>query len=90
MPAGAAQAAAGTAGAPAKPKAAPRARQKASDLDAAQVEAKVRQMCAQGLQEKLSIPEIKCFLKARKVAVGGKKADLLSRLSGVLKSAPAS
>lgn len=52
-----------------------------------QVEAKVKQMSAQGLQEKLSVPEIKVFLKARKVPVGGKKADLLARLSAALKGA---
>jgi len=31
------------------------------------------------------MPEIKVFLKARKVPVGGKKADLLARLSAALK-----
>ena len=71
-------------GLPAKPKAAPRAQQKAAPLDAAQVEAKVRQMYADGLQNKLSVPEIKAILKARKVPLGGKKADLLVRLSTAL------
>ena len=53
-----------------------------------QVEAKVRQMWTQGLKEKLSVPEIKCFLKARKQALGGKKAELLERLSTVLNVMP--
>ncbi len=52
-----------------------------------QVEAKVRQMFAEGLQDKLSVPEIKVFLKARKIPMGGKKADLLARLSAALKGA---
>ena len=71
-------------GLPAKPKAAPRAQQKAPALDAAHVEAKVKQMYVDGLQHKLSVPEIKAFLKARKQPLGGKKADLLVRLSAAL------
>lgn len=71
-------------GAPTKPKAAQRAPPKASNLDHVQIEAKVKQMWADGLPAKLSVPEIKVFLKARKQPVGGRKADLLVRLNGVL------
>ena len=67
-----------------KPKAALRAPPRTSSLDAAQIEAKVQQMHADGLQAKLSVPEIKVFLKSRKLPVGGKKADLLLRLSSAL------
>ena len=71
-------------GAPAKPKAAQRPRAKASDLDLAQVEVKVMQMWEDGEHSKLSVPEIKAFLKARCQLLTGKKADLLERLSNVL------
>ena len=71
-------------GMPAKPKAAQRPRLKAADLDVAQVEAKVMQMWEDGQQSKLSVPEIKAFLKARCQLLTGKKADLLERLSSVL------
>ena len=71
-------------GAPTVPKAAQRAPPKSSNLDPAQIEAQVKQMCADGLLARLSVPEIKVFLKARKQPVGGRKADLLARLSGVL------
>ena len=68
---------AGAAAAAAK---APRNRTKAADLDVAAVEAKVRAKHAEQQLEKLSIPEIKCFLKVKKLPVGGKKGDLLERL----------
>ena len=71
-------------GTPAKPKTAQCARPKASDLDIAQVEAKVKQMFASGEQSKLSVPEIKAFLKAHYQLLTGKKADLLERVSNVL------
>ena len=45
-------------------------------------------MWAQGLKEKLSVPEIKCFLKAHNKTLGGKKAELLERLSTVLNAMP--
>jgi hypothetical protein len=45
-------------------------------------------MWTQGLKEKLSVPEIKCFLKAHKQTLGGKKAELLERLSTVLNVMP--
>lgn len=67
-------------------KAPPRKRTKAEDLDSAQVEAKVRDKHTAGQLEKLSIPELKCFLKARKQALGGKKADLVARVTDVLAS----
>ncbi len=71
-------------GEPTKPKAAQRGRPKAADLDVAQVEAKVMQMWEDGQQSKLSVPELKAFLKARYQLLTGKKADLLERLSSVL------
>ena len=70
---------------PAKPRA---ARPKAPELDAAQVQAKVKQLFATGQQQKLTVPEIKCFLRARKVPVGGVKADLLVRVSNLLNILP--
>ena len=48
----------------------------------------MRQVWAQGLMEKLSVPEIKCFLKAHKKSLGGKKAELLEHLSTVLNTVP--
>jgi hypothetical protein len=65
-------------------KAPPRKRTKAGDLDAAHVEAKVRAQHAAGALDKLSIPEMKVFLKARKLPLGGKKADLVARLGEAL------
>ena len=49
-----------------------------------QVEARVRQLSAEGLQDKLTMPEIKVFLKAMGFLVGGKKAHLLDTLSFAL------
>lgn len=66
------------------PQPAARKRTKADDLDAAAVEAKVRQMHSQGQLTKLTIPEMKCFLKAKKLSVGGKKAELMARVSECL------
>ena len=62
------------------------ARPKAPELDVSQVQAKVMELFAEGQQQKLTLPEIKCFLRARKVPVGGKKADLLVRVKDLLKS----
>lgn len=70
-----------TATGPAKPRA---ARPKAAELDAAQVQAKVMGLFAAGQQQKLTLPEMKCFLRARKVPVGGVKADLLVRVRSLL------
>ena len=52
-----------------------------------QVDTRVRWMFFEGLHDKLSVAEIKVFLKARGFPVGGKKADLLARLSVALKEA---
>lgn len=71
------------AGAAAQAKA-PRSRTKAADLDFAAVEAKVMANHAERQLDKLSIPEIKCYLKAKKLPVGGKKCDLLTRLAECL------
>ena len=70
-----------TAAGPARPRA---ARPKAAELDAAQVQAKIMALYAKGQQQKLTLPEIKCFLRARKVPVGGNKADLLVRVKDLL------
>ncbi|KAL3154065.1 hypothetical protein ABBQ32_013608 [Trebouxia sp. C0010 RCD-2024] len=75
-----AQAPAATA-APAK---APRQRKKADDIDLAEVEKKVCEKQAAGRLQDISIPELKCFLKARKLPVGGKKAELLARVEPLL------
>ena len=74
-----------TAAGPARPRA---ARPKAAELDAAQVQAKIMALYAKGQQQKLTLPEIKCFLRAHKVPVGGNKADLLVRVKDLL-STPA-
>ena len=73
-----------SAAAPPAPAKAPRQRKKADDIDLAVVEKKVIEKHATGSLTDLSVPEIKCFLKARKVPVGGKKADLISRLEPLL------
>lgn len=56
---------------------APRKRTKAADMDLAAVEAKAH---GPGGLAKLSVPELQCLLKARKLPVGGKKADLVARV----------
>ena len=76
-----AAAAAATTTAPAK---APRQRKKADDIDLAEVERKIQEKFAAGKLADLSIPELKCFLKARKLPVGGKKSDLLIRVEPLL------
>lgn len=72
---------------PAAPTKAPRQRKKADDIDLAAVEKKVLEKHAAGSLNDLSIPELKCFLKARKATVGGKKADLIARLQPLLSTA---
>ena len=69
-----AQAGAGGAAMGAKPA---RKRAKAGDMDLAAVQAKAR---GPGGAAKLSVPEMQCLLRALKLPVGGKKADLLARL----------
>ena len=67
--------------APAK---APRQRKKADDIDLAEVEKKIQEKFGAGRLQDLSIPELKCFLKARKLPVGGKKSDLVARIEPLL------
>lgn len=69
-----AQAGAGDAATGAKPA---RKRAKAGDMDLAAVQAKAR---GPGGAAKLSVPELQCLLRALKLPVSGKKADLLARL----------
>ena len=73
---------AGMAGGATKPAA--RKRVKADELDAAVVGAKIAQKQKEGKLAELTVPEMKCFLKGRKLPVGGKKADLIARLEGCL------
>ena len=77
-------AAATTAVAVAAPAKAPRQRKKADDIDLAEVEKKIQDKFAVGKLADLSIPELKCFLKARKLPVGGKKSDLVARVEPLL------
>lgn len=63
---------------------APRQRKKAEDIDLAEVEKKLHEKQAAGRLQDVSIPELKCFLKARKLPVGGKKSDLLARVEPLL------
>jgi hypothetical protein len=67
--------------APAK---APRQRKKADDIDLAEVGRKIQEKFAAGKLADLSIPELKRFLKARKLPVGGKKSDLVARVEPLL------
>ncbi|KAL3140035.1 hypothetical protein ABBQ38_004316 [Trebouxia sp. C0009 RCD-2024] len=71
----------------AAPAKAPRQRKKAEDIDLAEVEKKIREKQAAGRLQDISIPELKCFLKARKLPVGGKKAELLARAEPMLATA---
>ena len=66
--------------APVAPVKAPRQRKKAEDIDLTITEKKIRDKHAAGSLTDLSIPEMKCFLKAHKVPVGGKKAELIAKL----------
>ena len=68
----------------AAPAKAPRQRKKADDIDLAEVEKKIQEKFAAGKLADLSIPELKCFLKARKLPVGGKKSDLVARVEPLL------
>ena len=62
----------------------PRQRKKADDVDLADVERKIKEKFAARKLQDLSVPELKCFLKAHKLPVGGKKSDLISRIEPVL------
>jgi hypothetical protein len=68
-----------------------RERTKASDLDYAVVAQKVEARVAAGAGslKDVSVAELKCYLKANKLPVGGKKADLEARLAAHLASRPA-
>ena len=57
-----------------------------TSLNYMQVEAKVREKAAQGKLSDLTIPDMKCFLKGRKLAVAGKKADLVASVGESLAS----
>jgi hypothetical protein len=62
--------------------AAARKRTKASDLDLEQVKAKIAAAVAAGtgVLKGVTVPEMQCYLKAHKLAVSGKKADLEARI----------
>lgn len=68
-------------------KAAPRKRTKAGDLAPQDVEAKVARLHKEGSLSMLTIPEMKCFLKTKTLPVGGKKADLIARLTESIQKA---
>ena len=55
-------------------------RVKASDLAAAEVNAKVAEKCAAGKLADLTVPEAKCWLKDRKLPLKGKKDELIARI----------
>ena len=61
-----------------------RKRAKAGDMDLAAVQAKAR---GPGGAAKLSVPEMQCLLRALKLPVSGKKADLLARLEAHMAAA---
>lgn len=61
-------------------KAAPKKRTRLGDLSLAEVRSKAEQLSAGKNLGSLTLPEIKCLLKASGRPVGGKKADLLARL----------
>ncbi|KAK9833073.1 hypothetical protein WJX74_006368 [Apatococcus lobatus] len=64
--------------------AAARKRTQMADVDVAAVEAKVASLRSEGKLSSLTVPELKTWLKARKLPVGGKKADLVLRLENTL------
>ncbi|CAD7702206.1 unnamed protein product [Ostreobium quekettii] len=63
----------------------PKKRSKVADLDLPSVTEKVLKGFAEGKVGKLSVPEMKCYLKAHKQKLGGKKADLEARLVSLLR-----
>lgn len=71
----------------AEPKQTCRKRIRPDDLDASVVESKVQQKLAAGALHELNMNEMKVALKARKLAVGGKKGDLVARLQESLQKA---
>lgn len=59
----------------------PRKRQKAADIDLEELKGRVLQLQETGKCSELTIPELKSYLQFRGKTVGGKKGDLLARLS---------
>ncbi len=55
------------------------------DLDISCITAKVHERHREGRLKELTVPEIKCYLKAHKIPVGGKKEELMARLAFHLK-----
>lgn len=47
----------------------------------------IREKLTAGKMKDVSVPEMQCFLKAHKQAVGGKKADLEARVAALLGAA---
>ena len=64
--------------------AAPRKRTQMADMDSAAVAVRVTSCAAEGKLASLTVPELKTWLKTHKLPVGGKKANLVSRLSDSL------
>eukprot|EP00798_Chlamydomonas_sp_ICE-L_P023033 gene23033-30227_t len=62
----------------------PRKRSKAADLDLEEVKAKAVEKHTSGKLKDLSLAEMQCFLRAHKLAVSGKKADLELRVAAIL------
>lgn len=61
-------------------KAAPKRRARVGDISLAEVRSKAEQLSAGKNLSSLTLPEMKCLLKASGRPVGGKKAELLARL----------
>lgn len=59
-------------------------RVKAGDISLPEVQVKAQQLLAGGQLGSLTLPEMKCLLKAKGQPVGGKKADILARLQQLL------
>lgn len=66
-------------------KAPPRKRTKAGDLDTDSVTSKIHEKHRERKLKDLTVPEIKCYLKSHNLPVGGKKDELVARLSDLLK-----
>lgn len=55
-------------------------RARPADLDASSMEQKVLDLFARNLEQKLSVNELKSYLRAKKMPLTGRKGDLISRL----------
>ena len=64
--------------------AATRKRPKAANVDLTAVTSKIQQKESDGRLKELTIAELKCYLKAHKKPVGGKKEELVARLIELL------